>query len=107
MRISSALLPLLATAQTCLAFITPSPSTTQLTTYHQSRQIQSFSSTNLAVVSAATTTTEVGAPGTADLDWSNLGFEFRPTKSHLRMTYSDGKWGEAELVEVRTYVYYC
>jgi len=28
-----------------------------------------------------------------------LGFEIRPTKSHLRMVYKDGKWEEAELVE--------
>jgi branched-chain amino acid aminotransferase len=42
----------------------------------------------------------VGTPGTADLPWSELGFEFRPTKSHLRMVYKDGKWGEEELVEV-------
>eukprot|EP00956_Cyclotella_meneghiniana_P016768 scaffold26751_cov67-Cyclotella_meneghiniana.AAC.5 len=41
----------------------------------------------------------VGAPGTANLPWSELGFEFRPTKSHLRMIYKDGKWGEEELVE--------
>lgn len=45
----------------------------------------------------------VGAPGTANLPWSELGFEFRPTKSHLRMIYKDGKWGEEELVEVCTY----
>lgn len=43
--------------------------------------------------------TDVGAPGTADLPWSELGFEYRPTKSHLRMVYKDGKWGEAELIE--------
>jgi len=42
---------------------------------------------------------EIGAPGTADLPWNELGFEFRTTKSHLKMIYKDGKWGEAELVE--------
>ncbi|EJK57489.1 hypothetical protein THAOC_22459, partial [Thalassiosira oceanica] len=41
----------------------------------------------------------MGAPGTADLPWEDLGFELRTTKSHLRMFYKDGKWGEAELVE--------
>ena len=46
------------------------------------------------------------------LPWSELGFEFRPTKSHLRMVYKDGKWGEAEMVEVgslsnyHVYVYF-
>lgn len=53
------------------------------------------------MVSAADTTDTdvVGIPGTADLPWSELGFEFRPTKSHLRMVYRDGDWGEPELVE--------
>lgn len=112
MRISSALLPLLlATTQSCLAFIVPSTTTTHhLTSNHQSKkqrqQQQQFiinghdlinSSSSLGV--SAAPNTDVGAPGTADLPWSELGFEFRPTKSHLRMTYKDGKWGEAELVE--------
>jgi len=50
-------------------------------------------------MSTTDVSTDIGAPGTADLPWSELGFEFRPTKSHLRMIYKDGKWGEAELVE--------
>jgi len=53
----------------------------------------------LSRLSVATDINAVGAPGTADLPWSELGFEFRPTKSHLRMTYRDGKWQEAEMVE--------
>jgi branched-chain amino acid aminotransferase len=44
---------------------------------------------------------ELGLPGTADMDWSDLGFEFRPTKSHLQMMWKDGEWGPAELIEVR------
>lgn len=40
-------------------------------------------------------------PGTADVPWKELGFEFRPTKSHLKMTFKDGKWGAMELDEVR------
>mmetsp|Transcript_36290 Transcript_36290/g.78317 ORF Transcript_36290/g.78317 Transcript_36290/m.78317 type:complete len:411 (-) Transcript_36290:150-1382(-) len=102
MRISSALLPLLATTQTCLGFIL-SPSSSHSS--HSSQRcpiptrtnIQSRSSSSSLSVSAAST--EVGAPGTADLPWSELGFEFRPTKSHLKMVYKDGEWGEAELVE--------
>lgn len=41
-------------------------------------------------------------PGTAELDkpWTELGFEFRPTNSHLRMTFKDGEWGAPELVKV-------
>lgn len=42
-------------------------------------------------------------PGTAKLDtkWEDLGFEFRPTNSHVRVTYKDGEWSEPELVQVR------
>jgi hypothetical protein len=41
-------------------------------------------------------------PGTAKLDtpWEELGFEFRETNSHVKITYKDGEWGEAELVKV-------
>jgi len=40
-------------------------------------------------------------PGTAKMDvpWGELGFAFRPVKSHLKMTYKDGSWGEPELTE--------
>jgi len=43
----------------------------------------------------------LGKPGTAKMDvpWGELGFSFRDVKSHLRMTYADGSWGEPELVE--------
>ena len=55
-----------------------------------------------------TTSTQVfselamGKPGTADIPcaWEDLGFEFRPTKSHVRMTFKDGEWSEPELVTV-------
>ena len=42
-------------------------------------------------------------PGSAKLDtpWEELGFEFRPTNSHVRITYKDGEWGKPELVKVR------
>ena len=44
----------------------------------------------------------LGKPGTAKMDvpWGELGFSFRPVKSHLRLTYKEGAWGEPELVEV-------
>ena len=29
-----------------------------------------------------------------DLDWSNLGFGYRPTDYNVRCYYRDGKWGE-------------
>ena len=31
-----------------------------------------------------------------DLDWSNLGFGYRPTDYNVRCYYRDGKWGEIE-----------
>jgi branched-chain amino acid aminotransferase len=42
-------------------------------------------------------------PGTAKLDtpWEELGFEFRPTNSHVRVTFKNDEWGEPELVKVR------
>ena len=111
MRISSALLPLLAATihHTCSAFTTiirSSPSqqiaTAQLPSSSSSKRTTS-SSSQLNVATSSSTDTAVGKPGTADLPWGELGFEFRPTKSHLRMVYRDGKWGEAELVEVSRY----
>jgi branched-chain amino acid aminotransferase len=32
-----------------------------------------------------------------NIEWDKLGFEFMPTKSNIRFTYADGKWGEARL----------
>jgi len=45
-------------------------------------------------------------PGSAKLDtpWEELGFEFRPTNSHVRITYKDGEWGKPELVKVRLFI---
>lgn len=47
--------------------------------------------------------TSLGKPGTAKMDvpWQELGFEFRPTNSHVRMTFKDGEWGGMELQKVR------
>ncbi len=33
-----------------------------------------------------------------NLDWDNLGFSYRPVKSHIRYTYKDGKWSEGKLL---------
>lgn len=44
-------------------------------------------------------TNQSTTPGTADVAWNELGFEFLPTKSHLEMVYKDGKWGPMELKE--------
>ena len=46
--------------------------------------------------------TERKMPGTAKLDvaWEDLGFEFRPTNSYVKMTHKEGEgWGEPELVK--------
>ena len=32
-----------------------------------------------------------------ELDWANLGFQFRPTKSNIRFHYADGQWSEGKL----------
>lgn len=65
--------------------------------------ISSSSSTQLHVLAEDETSqrTPLGMPGTAELDkdWGELGFEFRPTKSHLQITYKNGEWGEMELKE--------
>lgn len=59
------------------------------------------SSTQRFVLSSASA---VGKPGTAELGlpWEELGFEFRPTKSNLRIVYKNGEWGEMQLCEVCT-----
>jgi hypothetical protein len=45
-------------------------------------------------------------PGTAELGlpWEELGFEFRPTRSHLKMVHRDGEWQAPELVEGEPYL---
>lgn len=35
-----------------------------------------------------------------DVPWEDLGFEFRPTNTNVRMTFKDGEWGEMKLVKV-------
>ena len=51
-----------------------------------------------APTAAGETKTTHRAPGTADLDWANLGFEFRQTRSHIKFVWKDGQWSEGELV---------
>ena len=58
-----------------------------------------LSATIPEVGSTDTTTTTIGIPGTADLPWSELGFEYRTTKSHLRMVYHSGSWHTPEMIE--------
>ena len=81
------------TITTTNAFVLETASYSSTTT--SSRRIPSSSS--LRMVSA-----EIKQPGTAKLDkpWNELGFEFRPTNSHIKLVYKDGKWGKGELVKV-------
>ncbi|CAM9216142.1 unnamed protein product [Choristocarpus tenellus] len=36
--------------------------------------------------------------GSAPLDWSNLGFEYRDVNCHVKFVFRDGQWNEGELV---------
>lgn len=78
------------------AFSTTSPATTQ------SRLYSTTEDKTEAVNGKADEVAPLGKPGTAEMDkpWRELGFAFRPVKSHLRMTFKNGAWGEPELVEV-------
>lgn len=67
-----------------------------VTNHHKLRPTQS----SLQVTSLDATVQK--KPGTAELDvaWEDLGFEFRPTNSHIRITYKEGEgWGKPELVK--------
>jgi len=48
--------------------------------------------------SSSATSLEAYAAGAQNLDWVNLGFEFRQTRSHIKVVYKDGAWGPSELV---------
>eukprot|EP01041_Mallomonas_annulata_P000093 gene93-126_t len=37
-------------------------------------------------------------PGSAALDWNNLGFEYRDTNSHFECDFRNGAWGESKEV---------
>lgn len=99
------LLCLLWSARLTGAFVAPSTTTT--TTLQQQQQQQQEQSPRMAATVArlsmsSAKDTERKLPGTAKLDvpWEELGFQFRPTNSHLRITYKEGKgWGEPELVK--------
>jgi len=42
---------------------------------------------------------EMAEVGTANLAWSELGFQIIETKSHLKMVWRDGKWEKPELIQ--------
>lgn len=41
--------------------------------------------------------TDMSKVGTENLDWPNLGFEYRQTRSFVQCEYKDGKWGKLRL----------
>ena len=38
-------------------------------------------------------------PGGADLEWTDLGFDFVETNSHMKYTWKEGVWNEGEVVK--------
>ena len=38
-----------------------------------------------------------------DIDWGNLGFDYKPTTYRFAATYKDGAWSEGELIKVRPF----
>ena len=97
--ISAAAVVALAGSPAAHAFV-PSSATSAT-----SRAAQTVTTTAQQPHPLSMSTTEASAvakPGTAEIDvaWSDLGFEFRPTKSHLKMVWTEDKgWGAAELVD--------
>ena len=90
MKFSLALSAVMATALTlCNGFVLQTPSPLK-------------AESRMQTTSALHMVTSLKQPGTAKLDtpWSELGFEFRPTNSHIRMVFKDGEWGKPELVKV-------
>lgn len=47
-------------------------------------------------ISMITEVNKIKQPGDAALDWNNLGFEFRPTNSHVECNFKNGAWGDLE-----------
>jgi|ERR1712216_1038806 len=39
-----------------------------------------------------------------NLDWENLGFAYRKTRSFAKIEYHDGEWGKTELVTGEPYI---
>lgn len=82
-----------------------SSSTTTTTPTTPSSRLIHYSVVEKEATTNAEAAEPLGKPGTAEMDvpWGELGFSFRPVKSHLRLTYKDGEWGTPELVEGNTF----
>ena len=42
--------------------------------------------------------------GSENLQWESLGFEYRETKSFVKCTFKNGKWGDIELQSGSPYI---
>ena len=60
-------------------------------------------STSTTVLQMSTEAAAKKLPGTAKMDkpWEKLGFEFRPTNSHVQLKWTEeGGWSEPEIIKV-------
>ena len=99
MVVSKRLLTFLLSSSLTNSFtVIPRPRTTTTTT----TPINRLNNVLYSQTDEATDISAIAKPGTAKMDkpWGELGFEYRETKSHLKIIYRDGKWGEPELVQV-------
>jgi branched-chain amino acid aminotransferase len=99
MRLSTAFL-LSTFIASATGFVSTTTTRTTRSSFITTPKFTSSTARNVLADNTSSSST-VGKPGTAELDtpWEDLGFEFRPTKSNLRITYKDGEWGEMELCE--------
>lgn len=98
MVVSKRLLTFLLSSSLTNSFtVIPRPRTTTTTT----TPINRLNNVLYSQTDEATDISAIAKPGTAKMDkpWGELGFEYRETKSHLKIIYRDGKWGEPELVQ--------
>jgi len=100
MRLSSTafILSLGALISSTTSFLSPSVSTSSHKASFVNIDSKRFVLADDVPATASSSSSTIGQPGTAKLDtpWEELGFEFRPTKSNVRISFKDGEWGEIE-----------
>jgi hypothetical protein len=108
--LASSLLSMMASSSFCDAFqqrtvfssIGAGASTSTSTSATTTRRNNNINDNSRLYMSTTDTKTKK-MPGTADMGmpWEDLGFEFRPTNSHVKLTWKDGEgWSEPELIKV-------
>ena len=78
-------------------------------TKRNNNKININNNSRLYMSTSTDTTKTKKMPGTADMGmpWEDLGFEFRPTNSHVKLTWKDGEgWSEPELIKVSSAVFF-